>query len=300
MFAPELIQETPPRGNIFFQNITVAGRSIRTIPGLLNNTPINQQKNLSLNYTQNNFMLELLPIGNSSGNMKFSWLLEGLDANWSRPSELHFINYTNLPGGNFKLHIRMYDSSLSQMIDERSLNIHVTPPFWKTWWFAAIISLCTICYIIYAFKSYSNRLKRKSTNDRLIADAVQALMQERMAQAEPGIREELPVPQSKPSDPFVSRAISIINENISNSEFGKEEFAAAMNVSSSLLYKKIKTLTDQSPSDFIKTVRMNHALKLLQSGQYTVTEVSELSGFSSLSIFSRAFKSYFGKTPTEI
>ncbi|WP_349874997.1 helix-turn-helix domain-containing protein, partial [Bacteroides cellulosilyticus] len=252
------------------------------------------------NYTQNNFMLELLPIGNSSGNMKFSWLLEGLDANWSRPSELHFINYTNLPGGNFKLHIRMYDSSLSQMIDERSLNIHVTPPFWKTWWFAAIISLCTICYIIYAFKSYSNRLKRKSTNDRLIADAVQALMQERMAQAEPGIREELPVPQSKPSDPFVSRAISIINENISNSEFGKEEFAAAMNVSSSLLYKKIKTLTDQSPSDFIKTVRMNHALKLLQSGQYTVTEVSELSGFSSLSIFSRAFKSYFGKTPTEI
>lgn len=97
-------------------------------------------------------MLELLPIGNSSGNMKFSWLLEGLDANWSRPSELHFINYTNLPGGNFKLHIRMYDSSLSQMIDERSLNIHVTPPFWKTWWFAAIISLCTICYIIYAFK----------------------------------------------------------------------------------------------------------------------------------------------------
>ena len=300
MFAPELIQETPPRGNIFFQNITVAGRSIRTIPGLLNNTPVNQQKNLSLNYTQNNFMLELLPIGNSSGNMKFSWLLEGLDANWSRPSELHFINYTNLPGGNFKLHIRMYDSSLSQMIDERSLNIHVTPPFWKTWWFAAIISLCTICYIIYAFKSYSNRLKRKSTNDRLIADAVQALMQERMAQAEPGIREELPVPQSKPSDPFVSRAISIINENISNSEFGKEEFAAAMNVSSSLLYKKIKTLTDQSPSDFIKTVRMNHALKLLQSGQYTVTEVSELSGFSSLSIFSRAFKSYFGKTPTEI
>ena len=106
--------------------------------------------------------------------------------------------------------------------------------------------------------------------------------------------------RSKPSDPFVSRAISIINENISNSEFGKEEFAAAMNVSSSLLYKKIKTLTDQSPSDFIKTVRMNHALKLLQSGQYTVTEVSELSGFSSLSIFSRAFKSYFGKTPTEI
>lgn len=173
--------------------------------------------------------------------MKFSWLLEGLDISWSTPSELHFINYTNLPGGNFKLHIRMYDSSLSQIVDERSLNIRVTPPFWKTWWFATIIGLFITGYIIYAFRSYSNRLERKSTNDRLIADAAQALMQEKTAQAEPD-REEKPILPSKPGDPFVSRAITVINENISNSEFGKEEFAATMNVSASLLYKKIKVL----------------------------------------------------------
>lgn len=304
MFAPELIHETRPQGNIFFQNITVSGRSIRTIPHLLKNIPVNQQKTLSLNYTQNNFMLELLPTGGSARNMKFSWLLEGLDTDWSRPSELHFINYTNLPGGDFKLHIRMYDGSLSQIIDERSLNIHITPPFWNTWWFATLISLCIVSYIIYAFKSYSNRLKRKSTNDRLIADAAQILMQEEMQQSESGSCKEKSIlqskPKSKPNDPFVNKAIAVINENIANYEFGKEEFAAAMNVSSSLLYKRIKALTDQSPSDFIKTVRMNHALKLLQSGQYTVTEVSELSGFSSLSIFSRAFKKHFGKTPTEI
>lgn len=228
-------------------------------------------------------MLELLPTGGSARNMKFSWLLEGLDTDWSRPSELHFINYTNLPGGDFKLHIRMYDGSLSQIIDERSLNIHITPPFWNTWWFATLISLCIVSYIIYAFKSYSNRLKRKSTNDRLIADAAQILMQEEMQQSESGSCKEKSIlqskPKSKPNDPFVNKAIAVINENIANYEFGKEEFAAAMNVSTSLLYKRIKALTDQSPSDFIKTVRMNHALKLLQSGQYTVTEVSELSGF---------------------
>ena len=86
MFAPELIHETRPQGNIFFQNITVSGRSIRTIPHLLKNIPVNQQKTLSLNYTQNNFMLELLPTGGSARNMKFSWLLEGLDTDWSRPN----------------------------------------------------------------------------------------------------------------------------------------------------------------------------------------------------------------------
>jgi AraC-like DNA-binding protein len=72
-----------------------------------------------------------------------------------------------------------------------------------------------------------------------------------------------------------------------------------MNASSSLLYKKIKALTDQSPVDFIKAVRLNHALELLQSRKYTVTEVSEFCGFSSVGYFSTAFKKHFGKSPTE-
>ena len=94
-----------PKETFFFQNITVSGRSIRTIPHLLKNIPVNQQKTLSLNYTQNNFMLELLPTGGSTRNMKFSWLLEGLDTDWTSPLGTSFINYTNLPGGDFKLAI---------------------------------------------------------------------------------------------------------------------------------------------------------------------------------------------------
>jgi len=73
-----------------------------------------------------------------------------------------------------------------------------------------------------------------------------------------------------------------------------------MNVSSSLLYKKIKSLTDQSPTDFIKTVRLNHAVELLQSRKYTVTEVSELCGFASVGYFSTVFRKHFGKSPSEI
>ena len=80
----------------------------------------------------------------------------------------------------------------------------------------------------------------------------------------------------------------------------KDEFASTMNVSSSLLYKKTKSLTDQSPTDFIKTIRLNHAVELLHSGKYTVTEVSELCGFASLTYFGIAFRKHFGKSPSEI
>jgi DNA-binding response OmpR family regulator len=102
------------------------------------------------------------------------------------------------------------------------------------------------------------------------------------------------------NDKFVKRMLEVAQANISNAEFNKDDFASAMNVSSSLLYKKIKALTNQSPTDFIKMVRLNHAVELLQSRKYTVTEVSELCGFTSVAYFSTVFRKHFGKSPSEI
>jgi AraC-like DNA-binding protein len=102
------------------------------------------------------------------------------------------------------------------------------------------------------------------------------------------------------NDKFVKKMLVVARANISRTEFDKEEFASAMNVSSSLLYKKIKSLTDQSPTDFIKTIRLNHAVELLQTRNYTVTEVSELCGFTSVGYFSTVFRKHFGKSPSEI
>ena len=65
-------------------------------------------------------------------------------------------------------------------------------------------------------------------------------------------------------------------------------------------HKKIKSFTDQSPTDFIKTVRLKHAVELLQSRKYTITEVSEICGFASVGYFSTVFRKYFGKSPSEI
>jgi DNA-binding response OmpR family regulator len=99
---------------------------------------------------------------------------------------------------------------------------------------------------------------------------------------------------------FMNKMLDVVQINIANTEFGKDNFASAMNVSASLLYKKVKSLTDQSPTDFIKMVRLNYALELLYSHKYSITEVSEHCGFSSLAYFSTVFKKHFGKSPNEI
>jgi AraC-like DNA-binding protein len=102
------------------------------------------------------------------------------------------------------------------------------------------------------------------------------------------------------NDKFLKKLLDVARANISNSEFSKDEFASSVNMSSSLLYKKMKSLTGLSPTDFIKTIRLDHALELLQSRKYTVTEVSELCGFASVGYFSTVFRKHFGKSPTEI
>lgn len=109
-----------------------------------------------------------------------------------------------------------------------------------------------------------------------------------------------PVLNNEQNDLFVRKAIQVVKDNMANCEFGKDEFAAAMNASSSLLYKKVKALTGQSPVDFIKLIRLDYSIELLQSKKYTVTEVSELCGFSSVGYFSTVFKKHFGKSPTEL
>lgn len=154
-------------GKIFFQDISILGRSIREYEDILQKTPINEQVNLNLNHKRNNFVLELLFLGINTKDAKLSWRIEGLDAEWSQPSNLRFITYNNLPSGKFKLEIRMYDSSLSKIIDERSLNITISPPFWKTWWFLLICIIIICCVISYLIKTYSNHLKQKHIKDKI-------------------------------------------------------------------------------------------------------------------------------------
>jgi AraC-like DNA-binding protein len=102
------------------------------------------------------------------------------------------------------------------------------------------------------------------------------------------------------NDKFVKKMIEVAWANMANPSFDKDEFASAMNVSASLLYKKAKSLTGQSPTDLMKTIRLRHASELLQSRKYTVTEISEMCGFGSVGYFSTVFKNFFGKSPSDL
>jgi len=99
---------------------------------------------------------------------------------------------------------------------------------------------------------------------------------------------------------FLSKITEIIEENISNEQFGVSELARETGMSRSNLLRKVKKLTKISVSQFIRQVRLKHAMEMLRQTSLTVSEVSYEVGFSSISYFIKCFHDYYGYPPGEV
>lgn len=98
---------------------------------------------------------------------------------------------------------------------------------------------------------------------------------------------------------FLKRAVSIIEDHMSESEFNVEALVREMYLSRSKLYLKLKALTGQSSSEFIRTIRLKRAVQLLEKSDYTIKEIMFMTGFNTASYFSKCFKNQFGVVPSE-
>lgn len=98
---------------------------------------------------------------------------------------------------------------------------------------------------------------------------------------------------------FLKQAIAIVEEHLADSEFSVDKFSRAIGMSRSNLYLKFKAITGESATDFIKRIRFNKAVELMQSKRYTIAQITYMCGFNSPSYFSTAFKQHYGCMPSE-
>ncbi|KJF41730.1 hypothetical protein LH29_23655 [Draconibacterium sediminis] len=101
------------------------------------------------------------------------------------------------------------------------------------------------------------------------------------------------------SETFEQKAERIVENNLQNTLFDIDSLSTKLGVSRSSLHRKIKTATNLSPSEFIRDVRLNNAVKLMKSGKYNIDEIGTYVGFNSTSYFIRSFKKKYGQTPKE-
>ena len=132
---------------------------------------------------------------------------------------------------------------------------------------------------------------------------IEALLLNRQRERESFVkRPYLPVQSSgisKVEEQFISKITELITKNIRQSEFNVEQLAAEMCMSRSSLHRKIKEVSDMTPIDFIRLIRLKKAAELIREKGYRTNEVCEMVGINSPSYFIKLFQKQFGMTPKE-
>ncbi len=98
---------------------------------------------------------------------------------------------------------------------------------------------------------------------------------------------------------FLKKIIEITEENLWNCEFDVASMTEEMGMSRMQLFRKLKALTDQTPSEFIRTIRLKRAAQLIKKNYGNVAEITYEVGFNNLSYFAKCFKELFGVSPSE-
>jgi tetratricopeptide (TPR) repeat protein len=102
---------------------------------------------------------------------------------------------------------------------------------------------------------------------------------------------------SSQSDQFLHKVFESIEENLDNENFSVEDLAESLDLSRSMLHRKLKKLTGKSPCDLITEKRLERALKLLVNDVATTSEIAYRVGFNSPSYFNKVFKKHYQVSP---
>ncbi len=129
---------------------------------------VDEAKEINLKYNQNIFSFHLASINYDYPSIiLYSWKLDGFYDEWSKATYDNVIRYTNLNPGKYKLHVRAISEESSEVLEERSIDIVIHPPFWGTIW-AILLYIAVLAIIIWDFiRHYNMNKEQKTSNDKI-------------------------------------------------------------------------------------------------------------------------------------
>jgi AraC-like DNA-binding protein/ligand-binding sensor domain-containing protein len=173
---------------------------------------------------------------------------------------------------------------------QRDIIVERLPLWLNSWWMWCIYVLALICLIAFIFHYHQLRKQR-----HLFMNSVKKGIEENRQEVE--TLQETAI--SKADKEWLQKAIVIVEQNINNESYTIEQLSNDMYMSRMTFYRKIQSLTGQKPTEFVRTIRLTRAATLLKEGKMTIKEISFATGFSSVSYFSRCFRTMFGVPPTQ-
>ena len=250
-------------------------------------------------------------------NNEFQFKIEGLNKEWVKLKRGdNEIQIQKLAKGSYKVWAMATDGFGNWSSPVELMTIQREPAWWESWW-AYILYTLLILLLIYGVWRFNremherrlrfeNLLSLYSEMQKQIKDYREGATRTENDGAETSTDSDSPDEMDENNDeaPFfdnelIDKAISTIEKNVSNENYSVDEFARDMFMSRMTLYRKIYAALGQTPSELIRSYRLDKASKLLKSTNLSVIEISERVGFSSSRYFSVCFKKKYGVLPKD-
>lgn len=248
----------------------------------------------------------------------YSYRMKGFENEWIplQPGQ-HSVRYTNLPSGDYEFDVKFTSASGMNAENHISIGVHVSPYFWKSWWFVLLEAILAFCLIRYfsmkrikklheeeveeLYQPIESALKESDDPEKLQARIQEILnSQKRYAESRAKSVEATKKEVEEKNVPFMDRLMKVVEENYRNSEFGIAELGLKMGMSRSALSRKINSEVGESTTQFLRHYRLDVASKLLMEDKYNrnITEIAYQVGFNDPKYFTRCFSRQYGVSPS--
>lgn len=210
-----------------------------------------------------------------ASQVQFAYRMDG-DGVWTElPEGEHVVKMTHLAAGASRIQVRATDDLGRWSAPAEVLTI-VRPARWyeHVWLWVVCAALClgAGCYLV----------RRTRT----------------------GRRSELSENPDKPALPvadqeFLDKAVAAVADHMTDSDYSVDALAGDLCMSRANLHRRMRSVINQTPTDFIRNQRLERAAQLLRTTSYSVNEIADLVGFSYASYFTKCFKEKYGVLPKD-
>lgn len=248
----------------------------------------------------------------------YLYRMKGYENDWVqlKPGQ-HSVRYSTLPAGSYQFEVKYipsFDSDKEQVI---SVDIKVTPYFWKSWWFVSLMVIAFIAFLLYIYTSRMEKMREREVEElyRPIEAALKdsdepgklqsriQMILENQKRYQDSQKKSIEADRKQVAEkerPFMDIVMEVMEKNYDNSEFGVQELANEMRMNRSVLSKKLNAEAGQPTAQFIRNYRLDIAKKMITENvaNRNITEIAYRVGFNDPKYFTRCFTKQYGESPS--
>lgn len=248
----------------------------------------------------------------------YLYRMKGYENDWVqlKPGQ-HSVRYSTLPAGSYQFEVKYipsFDSDKEQVI---SVDIKVTPYFWKSWWFVSLMVIAFIAFLLYIYTSRLEKMREREVEElyRPIEAALKdsdepgklqsriQMILENQKRYQDSQKKSIEADRKQVAEkerPFMDIVMEVMEKNYDNSEFGVQELADEMRMNRSVLSKKLNAEAGQPTAQFIRNYRLDIAKKMITENvaNRNITEIAYRVGFNDPKYFTRCFTKQYGESPS--